>query len=216
MKTIKNDWLIWLMLLAPFIFLVLYWEKFPDQIATHFDLEGNPNDYSGKTFGLLFEPLMNIGLYFLFIVLPKIDPKRANYALFSDKYRIIRIAMHAFIAGMCFLNAFYSLGYHFNMGMIVMYSVMLLMLVLGNYMGNIRPNYFVGIRVPWTLASEEVWTKTHRLAGKLWVFSTLLMFALIPFLPFTEYFFVAYITIITLIPIIYSYIVFKKITTHEH
>ena len=97
MKTLKKDWLIWIMLFIPFVFVAYCWNKLPDQIATHFDLNGNPNDYSSKAFGVLFMPALNIGMYFLFITLPLIDPRRANYGLFSDKFKIIRTVLHIFL-----------------------------------------------------------------------------------------------------------------------
>ena len=211
MKTVKSDWLIWLMLLIPFVFIIMYWDKFPDRIATHFDMSGTPNDYSGKAFGVFLMPVINIGMYFLFLALPLIDPKRKNYGLFSDKYRIIRIVLHVFFTFGFFVNSFYALGYHFNFSLLVIYGIMGMFLVLGNYMGNIRPNYFIGVRTPWTLANEEVWTKTHRLTAKVWVITTLIMMAIFPLLPNSEYTFMTYVAVISLVPIIYSFVIFKKL-----
>src|ERR1043166_6580261 len=112
-------------------------------------------------------PLMNVGLYFLFMILPKIDPRKKNYELFESKYRVIRVILHAFFNFAFFVTIFYALGYHFNLSMLIMYGVLCLFLILGNYMGNIRPNFFMGIRTPWTLSSETVWMKTHRLTAKI-------------------------------------------------
>lgn len=210
MKTLKKDWLIWIMLFAPFVFVAYFWNQLPDQIATHFDQEGKPNGYSGKVFGALFMPVLNLVLYFLFLVLPMLDPKRSNYSLFSDKYRIIRIVLHSFFTFSFFVSTFYALGYRFNMTMLTLYGLLVLFLILGNYMGNVRPNYFVGIRTPWTLASEEVWMKTHRLTAKLWVIITLLMMIILPLLPSVDIVFGIYMAIIIIVPIVYSYVEFKK------
>ena len=214
MKTLKSDWLMWLMLLLPFVFIAVYWDKFPDQIAIHFNMSGEPNGYGGKIEGLFLMPVINIGMYFLFIVLPKIDPRKANYALFADKYRIIRIVLHVFFTFSFFVNSFYALGYHFNMGLIVLYGVLGLFLVLGNYMGNVRPNFFVGVRTPWTLSNEEVWVKTHRLTAKVWVVGSLAMMIVLPFVPHLETMFLIFIAIICVVPIAYSYIIYKKIKTN--
>jgi uncharacterized membrane protein len=210
MKTLKEDWLIWIILIVPFVFTAIVWNRLPEEIATHFDMSGTPNDYSGKAFGTLFAPLLNVGLYFLFIALPKIDPRKKNYRLFGDKYKVIRLVLHAFLTFAFFVEIFYALGYQFNLGLLIMYGVLLLFLVLGNYMGNMRPNFFIGIRSPWTLSSEQVWMKTHRLTGKLWVFSTLLLMVLLPFIPFPDVAFGIYIAVITLIPYGYSYLEYKK------
>lgn len=217
MKTLKNDWLIWIILIAPFLFIAIFWNQFPDKIPTHFNFNGEPDDYSDKLQGVLLMPGINILLYFLFLVLPVIDPSRKNYGLFQDKYKIIRIVLHLFFAFTFFLNAFYALGYQFNVSMMIIYGVLLLLLILGNYMGNIRHNYFIGIRTPWTLSNEEVWTKTHRFAAKIWVFASLITMLVIPFVPTQagEIVFISYLAVIAIVPIVYSYLEFKKINKGE-
>lgn len=203
--------MIWIIILVPFLFVAWFWNKFPEQIPTHFGVDGNPDDYSDKVTGLILFPTINILLYFLFIVLPKIDPRKKNYDLFADKYKIIRLAMHSFLSFIFMTTIFFSLGYKFNISYIVLYGVMILFLIMGNLMGNIRHNYFVGVRTPWTLANEEVWIKTHRLTAKLWVVSTLIVMVLLPFLPQPEIVFGVYIGLISIIPIVYSYVIYKKI-----
>jgi uncharacterized membrane protein len=94
----------------------------------------------------------------------------------------------------------------------VLYGILILFLILGNVMGNIRNNFFVGIRTPWTLASEEVWTKTHRLAAKVWVVSSLITMVLIAILPHPEIVFGIYVGVILIIPIVYSFLVYKKLS----
>lgn len=212
MKTLKNDWLIWTIILAPYILVAWFWKQFPEQIPTHFGMDGEPDDYSSKVVGLIIFPGINILMYFLFLVLPKIDPRRKNYELFPEKYRIIRMAIHSLMSYLLVVTIFYSLGYHFDMGTMVIYGILILFLILGNLMGNIRNNFFVGIRTPWTLASEEVWTKTHRFAAKLWVVATLLTMILIAFLPNVEIVFGVYLGTITIVPIVYSYLEYKKLT----
>ena len=215
MKTLKNDWLTWIILLLPLVFIAMYWDKFPDQIPTHFNIKGEPDDYSGKAFGLFLMPAINVMMYFLFLAMPIIDPSRKNYGLFQDKFKAIRMILHVFFTLIFFIVSTYALGYKFNMTMLIFYSVLTLFLLLGNYMGNVRHNYFIGVRTPWTLANEEVWTKTHRLTAKLWVFSTLIMMCILPFVPEPEVAFITYVIMISVIPIIYSYIIFRKIEKGE-
>ncbi|MCX6295305.1 MAG: SdpI family protein [Bacteroidetes bacterium] len=210
MKNLKNDWLIWTIILVPFLFVAYFWKQFPEQIATHFGFDGKPDDYSSKVTGLIMCPSINILFYFLFIVLPKIDPRKKSYALFPEKYKIIRLAIHSFLSFILMITIFFSLGYKFNLNFMVLYGILVLFLILGNLMGNVRNNFFVGIRTPWTLSSEEVWTKTHRFTAKLWVFSTIAVMLILPFLPQPEIVFGIYIALITIVPIVYSYIIFKK------
>ena len=201
-------------MLVPFIFVAMFWSKFPDQVTTHFGFDGKPDDYKGKVFGLLFLPSINVCMYFFYKALPIIDPSRKNYGLFQDKFKIIRMTLHAFLAFVFFVTALYALGHKFNITMLIYYGVLVLLLVMGNYMGNIRHNYFIGVRTPWTLSNEEVWTKTHRLTAKLWVGGALLTMITLPFLSeeFASAFFMGFVIIISVIPIVYSYLLHRKIT----
>ncbi|MCW3085000.1 MAG: SdpI family protein [Bacteroidetes bacterium] len=216
MKTLKKDWLTWIIILSPLVLIIGCWDKFPDQIPTHFGMNGQPDDYSGKAFGLLMLPAINVLTYLLFLVLPKIDPRGKNYKLFADKYKIIRIIFHAFFTFIFFLTAFYALGNHFNLSLIMFYGLLTLFLLLGNYIGNVRPNFFIGVRTAWTLSNEEVWVKTHRLTAKIWVFGSLIMMVILPFVPQPDYIILPFIIIISIIPIVYSYLIFRKIKSSNH
>lgn len=100
----------------------------------------------------------------------------------------------------------------FETTQLVLYSVAALFLIIGNYLGNVRHNYFIGIRTPWTLASEEVWIKTHRFAAKVWVVGSLLIMVILPFFHPSQRFilFHTYALILSLLPAGYSYLEFKK------
>ena len=217
MKTLKSDWLIWIIILTPYLFVGYFWNKFPDQIVTHFGLNGQPSDYSSKITGLVLFPGINVLMYFLFIVLPKIDPSRKNYGLFQDKFKIIRTLLHALLSFITFVTIFYSLGYQFNLSFVIYYGLLAFFLVMGNYMGNVRHNYFIGVRTPWTLANETVWTNTHRLTAKLWVGGSLITMAILPFLPtgISGAVFMVFIIFISLVPIVYSFLEFKKLNKVE-
>jgi uncharacterized membrane protein len=215
MKTLKNDWLIWVIILSPYLFVAYFWDKFPSQIATHFGMDGQPNDYSSKVTGLILFPGINVLMYFLFIVLPKIDPSRKNYGLFQDKFKIIRTLLHALLSYITMVTVFYSLGYQFNIEYVLFYGLLAFFLVMGNYLGNVRHNYFIGIRTPWTLSNETVWKNTHRLTAKIWVGGSLLMMVIYPFLPqeISGTAFMIFIGAIAIIPIVYSFLDFRKQTT---
>lgn len=213
MKTLKLDWLILLLIAIPIIFIGINWNQFPEQIPTHFNLQGIPDDYSSKVFGLILLPGINIALYFLFIYLPKIAPSKNKYTNFLVKLRVFRTVLHAFVSFMVVITCLYTLGYNFNMSVIVMYAVATLFLIMGNYLGNIRHNYFIGIRTPWTLADESVWTKTHRMAAKVWVIASIIAIIVMVFLneELMRIFFTVYVALIVLIPVMFSFIEFKKL-----
>jgi uncharacterized membrane protein len=119
---------------------------------------------------------MILGFYFLFVVLPLIDPKKENYLKFTRTYAILKYALTVFFFLLYLATIGVSLGYPVNINRLVPMSIAILFVILGNYMSTIRHNYFMGIKTPWTLANEKVWTKTHRLGGKLWVFSGIIGF----------------------------------------
>lgn len=202
--------LTWVMILVPFIFIALFWNQFPDKIPTHWNIKGEPDSYGSKTWGLFILPLTNLFIYGLFRVIPRIDPKKANHALFSGKRKAMQLMLHTFMTVIFFLTALASLGFEFNIGRIVILGVILLMMGIGNYMSNIRQNYFIGVRTPWTLENEDVWRETHRFTAKLWVAASLV--ALVGFISnlFPDWTLIIYIVIISVIPIAYSYLIFKK------
>jgi uncharacterized membrane protein len=215
-KLVLRDWLILVILIAPFPYLVVAWNIFPDEVPIHFNLHGTPDRYAGKAIGLLLFPVLNIVLYGFLQIIPMVDPKRSNFHLFEDRYRSIRTVVHLLLAFVFFLIAIFSLGYTFDITIAITYALLVMLLFFGNYMSNIRSNYFIGIRTPWTLNNEIVWKKTHRLTGKLWVFSTIVMMVILPFVPSALIIFLVFVAVISIIPIMYSYIEHKNLSNTEH
>jgi len=154
---------------AMFIASAVAWPQAPDQIPVHWGITGEVDRYGGKLEGLFLLPVLTVGLYLLLFFLPRIDPKRANYEKFADVYRIIRTLLVVFMAALHGIVIAMTFGSTIDVGMSVMVMVGLLLAVLGNYFGKLKPTWFVGIRTPWTLTSELSWIKTHRLGGKFFV-----------------------------------------------
>lgn len=207
--------LIWTLLISPFVFIFLFWDQFPDEIPVHWNYKGEPDAYGSKTWGLFILPVTNLFIYGLFKLLPFIDPKKENYALFTGKRRTIQFLLHAFLTTLFFITSLISLGIEVNLNKVIILGVILLLMGIGNYMSNIRQNYFMGVRTPWTLANEEVWRETHRFTAKLWVvasFAALFGFisGLLP-----DWFIIVYFIFITVIPIAYSYIIYRKLDQSE-
>jgi len=211
MKTIKKEFINWILLILPIIYIAINWSAFPERVPIHFNIDGEPNNYASKIVGLILLPGINIFTYILMLITPIIDPRKSNYALFINKYSIIRTLLHLFLCIVILLVCYYSLGHKINISEIGSYSIIAMFLILGNYLGNLRSNYFIGIRVPWTLENEEVWNLTHRFAGKLWVISSLIALISVFLFKENEIIFPIYITTIVMIPIIYSFIKYKEI-----
>jgi len=185
--------------------------RLPETVATHWNLQGTPDGYSSRLWAVAMMPLLTLGLTGLFNVLPKVDPRRENYAKFLDSYWLIANAVLVFTGVADVLILANGLGYTVQVDRLLPLGVGLLFAFLGNYLTRVEPNWFVGIRTPWTLSSDAVWRKTHRTAGWLFVVGGLVIAAgaFAPrgvFLPL----FVATIVVVAGIPVVQSYILWKR------
>ena len=159
---------------------------------------------------------LNIGVYFLLCNIYRIDPKK--YAIENrDRLRRIAFAISVFLAAVLCLLIYSS--NHGNIKFttrLILAGVGLLFAFIGNYMHNIKPNYFAGLRLPWTLENEENWRKTHLMAGKLWFGGGLLIAVLCLLFPFTVAIasFFAVMLLLIIIPCVYSYRLYKKQKAH--
>lgn len=160
---------------AMFAAAALCWSHVPDRIALHWNLHGEADRFGGKFSGLLLLPLISLAVYLLTFLLPLCDPGRANYRAFAGTYNVIRLSIMLFLSSVHAVVVLIALGYRINIMTVVGVGLGVLFILLGNAMGKIRPNWFVGIRTPWTLSSKKSWTKTHRLAG--WLFVVMGLFA---------------------------------------
>ena len=209
----KKEAIIWLLLLIPFIYAAIVWNKVPEKVPTHFDINGRPDDYSKKAFALLLMPVMNIIIYFILLFVPRIDPRKKNYAFFGSSYQNIRLLIHLFFVGIfIFITQTTSGGKPLQMS--GFFSIILLFFaLLGNYMRTVRSNFFVGIRTPWTLSNDVVWRKTHELGGKIWFYTGIILAIVVFFLAQTAATIVMFsgIFLMVIIPVVYSYLEYRKI-----
>jgi uncharacterized membrane protein len=203
---LKRESIIWVALIVPVAYLLIMWNKIPDRVPMHFNLHGQADGYGPK----YLNAILTMGIYILMLILPRIDPRRKNYAIFEDTYfklRFILVLEFGLIGLLITINSIY---HNIKIGMVVPLFAFMMLTVFGNYMGNIRQNYFIGIKVPWTLNNEENWNKTHRMAGRLWVVGGLAGIVCILVFNSFEYVLLGVITIIIIVPIFYSYLLHVK------
>lgn len=209
---LKSDWYLFIIILLPLAIALFLYPELPAQVPSHWDIDGNIDSYSGKAFAVWFFPLLNLGLYFLFILLPKIDPRYRNYRLFAGAYRVFRVFFMVFMSSIYMVTILVALGYAIKIDLFIKIAIALLFLLLGNYMAKFQPNYFVGIKTPWTLANEDVWRKTHRLAGKLWTVAGVVCFILSFFANrWASYLYFAVLMVMALIPMVASYLYYRQL-----
>jgi uncharacterized membrane protein len=198
--------------LLPLVYLGSVWNSLPEKVPIHWNLEGEIDDWGSKytLIGLVF--LMPILTYILMLVVPKIDPKKRIEAM-GGKYDQFKFILVAFMSVLTIFIIYISKNQKLSSPSIIFVLLGILFVSLGNYFKVLKQNYFIGIKTPWTLENEEVWKLTHLLAGKMWVIGGLSVVILSLILPedINFYFFMSITAIISIVPIVYSYLIYKKL-----
>jgi uncharacterized membrane protein len=171
----RNELVHLALIAAMFVLAAATWSSAPEQIPVHWNAYGAVDRYGGKFEGLLLLPLLALAVYGLFLLVPKLDPGRANYEQFAAAYSTLRIAVTLLLAAVYALLQLTIHGYAVDISMVGPMLVGLLFIVIGNLLGKVRPNWAVGIRTPWTLSSKTSWDKTHRVGGRLFIVAGILM-----------------------------------------
>lgn len=171
-KTWRTELPQWTIIAVMFMLAAGVWRRAPSMLPVHWGLNGVPDRFGGKGEALLMPPVLALGLYLLLLALPRFDPGRANYTNFRGAYTFIRYTVLVVLAVFYVVTLLIGVGgWQIDIGRLVPVIVGGMLLVVGSTLGKLRPNWFVGIRTPWTLSSKRAWTRTHRLGG--WVFGAL-------------------------------------------
>jgi uncharacterized membrane protein len=198
--------------LLPLVYLGSVWKSLPENVPIHWNLEGEIDNWGSKytLIGLVF--LMPILTYILMLVVPKIDPKKRIEAM-GGKYDQFKFIVVAFMSVLSIFIIYISKNQKLSSPSIIFVLLGILFVSLGNYFKVLKQNYFIGIKTPWTLENEEVWKLTHLLASKMWVIGGLVVVILSLLLPenINFYFFMSITAIISIVPIVYSYFIYKKL-----
>lgn len=164
-----------LFILVAFGASVLVYGRLPDRIPSHWNAAGEIDSYTSRFPGAFMMPTIALALWGLFRLLPKIDPRRQNYAKFQGMYDALIAAVIGFLCLIHIGILAFSLGWPIAVDRLVVGGVAVLFLVLGNLLPRARPNWFVGLRTPWTLSSDRVWERTHRVGGYAFVLAGLVL-----------------------------------------
>ncbi|MDF1497108.1 MAG: SdpI family protein [Patescibacteria group bacterium] len=203
----------WVLVAIMFLAGALLYSYLPDMIPTHWNVNNQIDGWTPKIYGAWLIPGMALIFTILFPLLRKIDPESKNYDKFAKTWEVFQITIIGFLAYMYAITSYVALNVDksYLVGRLVMLGLGVMFIILGNYMGKIRHNYFVGIKTPWTLADPEVWQKTHRLAGWIFVAAGLLVLLMAFFwMQYIWPFFIAIILAIVIIPMFYSYWISRK------
>ena len=206
-----RKWLPAVLILATLAFSLSVYNRLPGQMAIHWSASGEADGFGSRAFGAFFLPVVVLGVWGLLVVLPKVDPRRANIEKFRDTYDVFVIAA---VAVMCVIHVGVvgsALGWPFPVGRLAPVSIGVLFLLLGNLLPRFRSNFFFGIRTPWTLSSDTVWEKTHRMGGYVLALVGLLLIAA-GIMGSSRWFLVAIVGSIglALVVLVYSYVVWRS------
>jgi uncharacterized membrane protein len=204
-------------LIVSFVFVAIaagaaiwLYPRLPAQVPIHWDMSGQANGYAPRFWGAAMWPLLIFGLAVLTVALPAISPRRFEIKPFAGIYGALMLVIQGVMLVIGMTALLVGAGFALPLSTIVPLAIGVLLMVLGNYMGKLRKNFFIGIRTPWTLASDAVWERTHRLAS--WVFVLAGVAMVIATLAHAMPGWVlAMIVAVLLIPYVYSFFIYRAL-----
>lgn len=207
----KNEIITGLIMITSFILAAIFYPQLPNKIASHWNLQGQVDGYMTKPWGVFFPPTVNAVLWLLFLIIPRIDPKKENIQKFRKYFDGFIILFFLFLLFIYLLTIFWNLGYHFNMPRFLSPAMGILFYYIGILVSQAQPNWSIGIRTPWTLNNETVWQKTHRLGGILFRICGILSFIGILWTKIAFFLVLGPVIASAIICVIYSYWLYKKL-----
>ena len=214
MSTRTTTMLVVIMIIGATIAGLLLWNRLPDQMASHWNINDQVDGYMSKFWGVFMVPLVTLGMFVLFLVIPSIDPLKANIAQFREMFNLFIVLIVVFMLYIYGLTLAWSLGYTgFRMSSSMLPAIGLLFIFIGFMLRQSKRNFFIGIRTPWTLSSDRVWDKTHQIGSTLFIVAGALA-VIGSFFGGTTAFWMLMIPIFgsTIFLVIYSYVLYKQET----
>lgn len=199
-----------LVIVVSFLLGLYFYPILPDQIASHWNTVGEVDGYMPKFWGAFLMPIISVVLFIVFLVVPKIDPRRANIEKFRNYFDGFIAAIFLFFLYLYVLTLIWNLGYEFNMVQFIVPAIAILFYVIGIVISKAESNWTIGIRTPWTLSSETVWQKTHILGGKLFRGAAIVSFLGIFFPSIAFWILMISIFFAAGYSVLYSYLVYRK------
>lgn len=214
MSTRTTTIIVLLMIVGATLAGLLLWNRLPDPMASHWNINDQVDGYMSKFWGVFLLPLISLGMLALFLVIPSIDPLKANIAQFRETFNLFIVLIAGFMIYLYGLTLAWSLGYtNFNMSGAMLPAIGLLLVFVGFMLRHAKRNFFIGIRTPWTLSSDSVWNETHRLGAALFMISGILAF-IGGFFGGMTAFWLMFVPLIgsTIFLVAYSYILYRRET----
>ena len=208
---IKKEWPPLLIIILGFFTGVYFYQNFPDQVASHWNIEGAVDGYSGRLSAAFLLPIINLGLYLMLSFLPLLDPLQERYREFLGVYGKIKLLMAVFLFALYILTGLNGLGINVSFGLVFPVLIGALLSSIGYLLRRVKTNWFFGIRTPWTISSEVVWDKTAIFGSRIFIVSGILIAASSLANSFIRAFIlISSIAVMAVAPFIYSFIVYHQ------
>jgi uncharacterized membrane protein len=202
--------IIFSVVLIAFLMGIFSYPLVPDKMASHWNALGLVDGYVSKCFGLFFFPFLILIISLFLLLVPKIDPLKKNIEKFKEEYDLFVVWLTVFFFYIYALTLLWNMGATFNMTFVLMPAFAALFYFMGVLLEKAKRNYFIGIRTPWTLASDEVWNKTHKLGARLYKIVALFTLVSMFFTQLSFYFLFIPLIVFSLYLALYSYLEFKR------
>lgn len=210
MKLLKDNAVGLLFTAAAFVVAGALYGRMTDPVPTHWNIHGVADGFMPKPWGAFLLPLTMAGMLALFNVIRVVSPQTASIERFGRVYAIVMGALFAFFFVLTVAASLAATGAKVDISRVVVTAMGALFVVLGNFLGKVTRNYFVGIRTPWTLENSEVWHRTHRLGGKVFVAGGFAI-ALVALLGHPALA-IPILVAVALIPVVYSYAIHRRLS----
>ena len=207
MKTSKTKVIVGTLLCFVPVILGLYlWDDLPLEVPVHFDINGNPDSYSSKAFAVFFLPALMAFINGICHFAARFEKRTENYSkkLYELMYWLVPIMANT----LCPITLYKALGKDIRIDIFVSAFLSFIFIIIGNYLPKCKQNHSMGIKIPWTLKSEENWNKTHHLGGYIYMATGII--GLVSSLIGAPVVFAAALVISLIVPILYSYSLHKK------
>jgi len=206
----RRNVIILAIVLVSFIVSACYYSQLPSRVASHWDIQGQVNGYTSRFWGAFLMPVVILGLALLFLAIPYIDPLRKNIEKFRKHFDLFVILILLFMLAIHLQTLLWNTGTQIPLNATLPIGLGLLYFYIGVLFTHAKRNWFVGIRTPWTLSSEKVWDRTHRLGSKLFKISGVLSIVGVFFPGETMWFAVVPVLVSALYTTVYSYLIYRR------
>ena len=210
MSVRKSEIVILGIALLSFVIGAYYYPQMPEQMASHWNARGQVDGYLSKFWGLFLMPVTLVGLALLFMAIPRIDPLRENIEKFRKYYDGFVILFMLFMVVVYVQTLLWNIGIRISLNAFLPIAAGIMFIGAGILVENARRNWFIGIRTPWTLSSDRVWDKTHRMGGKLFKIAGVIAIVGIFFHSYVVYFVLVPVLLVAVYTVVYSYLEYKR------